>query len=395
MIDYPARLTYGSIYIVLLLAGLWLCVFRHPKHPHAYARTGTALVVALLTWIARPVLMILFASDIIMIERISGPDFMVQTIALSFFDSLLTAIPIALMTSVVLESLRDGNEPTDLSRMESDTRKRFRWFLPGAIAIVTLNLIMIMLAVTIESGWYRVAGAAPYLLFLTCGALICLLRWRRIGASGLLATAALIFALLASYVQPWLARQIHLLSHGRTWQYNHYRNNMGYEYGSGNILERTHLFVSLICESVPVLLLAWAVFRLPELSVHGLIKGNDESASAQSQQSEAKAITVGNDAFTSDKSPQISPKAQPIGSPPIFANLLAMFGWGLSMGIGNGVLFIAIMLCYMLLIEDPAPTGHGALGITPGYIVLIIGIIPAIVLGLIIGIVIAAKRARG
>jgi hypothetical protein len=48
----------------------------------------------------------------------------------------------------------------------------------------------------------------------------------------------------------------------------------------------------------------------------------------------------------------------------------------------------------MFFLEEPAFQGHGALGITTRSLVLLFGTIPVFVIGVVIAVVIAAKRAR-
>jgi hypothetical protein len=69
-------------------------------------------------------------------------------------------------------------------------------------------------------------------------------------------------------------------------------------------------------------------------------------------------------------------------------------GRRLSIGIGAVTLFGGVTLGYMFFLEEPAFQGHGALGITTGSLVLLFGTIPVFVIGVVIAVVIAAKRAR-
>jgi hypothetical protein len=47
------HLTYGVVYMVPLLIGMWYCVFRGVDHLRAYSLTGIAMVIALLAWLIR------------------------------------------------------------------------------------------------------------------------------------------------------------------------------------------------------------------------------------------------------------------------------------------------------------------------------------------------------
>ena len=47
------RLTYGVVYMVPLLIGMWYRVFRGVDRLRAYSLTGIAMVIALLAWLIR------------------------------------------------------------------------------------------------------------------------------------------------------------------------------------------------------------------------------------------------------------------------------------------------------------------------------------------------------
>jgi hypothetical protein len=363
MADYTYRLTYGGIYIVLLLVGVWFCVFRRLDNPRTYSLSGCALVIALLVWIIGPVLL----SDGygISVELLPNRDDLLATISRSFLGSLLSAIPIALMVSVIFKTAHHRGGHGHL---------RDRWVRLSAVTlVVVLNLLLSAWSVMFEGHWYRLAGTAPYLLFLTIATSFCLLRLR-MEVSGVFATIALFLALLAGYVQPWLARQIHLLSYERITEYYEYTNQMAYEYIPGYLLARTHFAVSLVGESVPVLLLAWAVFQLPELS-------STESGASVDSNGGQKPTAMGSGHESRD-------------SPFVFKQLLAMGGWGMTVSIGSTALFIAVMMGYMFLFEASTPYSHGAWGPTVGMVVIFVGVVPVFLTGAVVGVVFAAKRAR-
>ena len=371
--EFSYRLTYGTIYMVLLLIGMWYCVFRRLDNPRAYSLTGVALVIALLAWVIRPVL--LADGYGIALELLPNRVDLVATIGRSFLGSLISAIPIVLMLFVIFKSMHHNDGHSDLREIVDTSDLRGRWVIWSAVTlVVVVNLLMSSWSVKFESNWYRLAGTAPYLLFLTFATSFCLLRHYRIGVSGVFAAVALFVALLAGYVHPWIARQIHLLSHARIPEYFEYTNQMGYEYRSGYLLERTHFVVSLVCESVPVLLLAWAVFQLPELAS---TESSSSVASNDGQKPAAKAS-----------------RHESRDSHHVFKHLLAMSGWGLFLSIGSTVVFIAIMMGYMFLFEASAPYAHGAWGPTLGFVVLAVGVVPVFLTGAIVGVVVAAKRAR-
>lgn len=367
------RLTYGVVYMVPLLIGMWYCVFRRVDHPRAYSLTGIAMVIALLAWVIRPV--VLDDGYGIALELLPNQVDSLGIIGRSFVDSLFSMIPIALMLFVIFRSLHQKDEHSHLPEIEYTRDPQGRWLIWSAVTLVVIvNLLFLLWSVEFEGNWYRLAGAAPYLLFLTAATLFCILRHCQIASSGIFTAIALLIALMGGYIHPWFARKIHLLSHSRTTQYFEYTGQMGYEYQSGHLLERTHFLVSLTSESVPVLLLALAVFQLPDLAS---AESNESSNSNKQQESGAVASThLSLDLHLASK------------------HFLAMGGWGLLFSMIFTTAFVAIMMGYIFLFEMSASYSHGAWGLTFGQFVLFVGIVPMFLTGVTVGVGVAAKRAR-
>lgn len=357
--SYLSYFVAGIPFLLLVATGLWISIQRQARDPVRYHFTTAAFVVAPILWLLRP-----FVTDWpqpMQLSRIDDGAILYDSLAASVTDGL----PLCLLYLIFRGSPRSEFSPQ--TRAATAAAVPRRWIVIG---ILTTSVLAALLAFWVPHYRFAFIGAGPYLLFLAASLYLCLLSPGR-EAGSRLAVSALVAALATWFTRPWLATSLHLLFYERTpiWNFD------GFDYEAEGILHRTTLFFGTLYDCVPLLLMSLAVFRS---AAEVLVKSSSAPAECRGDRTASGLPDL--------RPPDLRRQEK------IVAKILAGIGWSLLGGTVSTVLFVGAMIAYIVLFVPSQKGGHATM--TTEEFVLILGILPAFLVGVFGGIVIAAKRAR-